>query len=101
MSPRRRKRLDPSLFGFPVEQIKAAEYSDRYAAVVAEVLRGSASRASVMLQVTAKHDGWLSGIDESIAILRTGVDDWNALTVNALYEGDRGRGLGHGDDDRG
>jgi nicotinate phosphoribosyltransferase len=88
MSPRRRKRLDPSLFRFPVEQIKAAEYSDRYAAAVAEVLRGSTSRPSVLLQVTAKHDGWLSGIDEAIAILKGGVDDWNALTVNALYEGD-------------
>jgi nicotinate phosphoribosyltransferase len=88
MSPRRRKRLDPSLFRLPVEQIKAAEYSDRYAAVVAEVLRGSPSRPSVLLQVTSKHDGWLSGIDEAIAILKVGVEDWNTLTVHALYEGD-------------
>jgi nicotinate phosphoribosyltransferase len=88
MSPRRRKRLDPSLFRLPVDQIKAADFSDRYAALVPEVLRGSATRPPVLLQVTAKHDGWLSGIDEAIAILKYGVDDWNALTVNALYEGD-------------
>lgn len=88
MSPRRRKRLDPSVFRLPVEQIRAAEYSDRYAALVAEILRGANTRPAVLLQVTAKHDGWLSGIDESIAILKTGVDDWSALAVSALYEGD-------------
>lgn len=88
MSPRRRKRLDPSVFRLPVDQIKAAEFSDRYAAVVAEVLRGSTTRPLVLVQVTAKQDGWLSGIDEAIAILKSGVDDWSALTVNALYEGD-------------
>jgi nicotinate phosphoribosyltransferase len=88
MSPRRRKRIDPSLFPLPVEQIKAAEFSDRYAAVVAEVLRGSAARPPVLLQITSKHDGWLSGIDEAIAILKYAVDDWAAITVSALYEGD-------------
>jgi nicotinate phosphoribosyltransferase len=88
MSPRRRKRLDPALFHLPVEPIKAAEFSDRYAASVAEVLRGAAARSSVLLQITAKHDGWLSGIDETIAILRSAVDDWTTMTVNALYEGD-------------
>ena len=87
MSPRRRKRLDPAAFRLPVEQLKAAEYADRYAALVAELLAGSA-RATVVQQVTAKHDGWLSGIDEAIAILKLCVADWNALTVNALYEGD-------------
>jgi nicotinate phosphoribosyltransferase len=87
MSPRRRKRLDPSAFSLPVEQLKAGEYSDRYAPLVAEIL-GSSARAVVILQVTAKHDGWLSGIDEAIAILKGAVQDWNALTVSALYEGD-------------
>src|SRR6185437_4848288 len=33
-------------------------------------------------------EGWLSGIDEAIAILKLCVDDWSALTVHALYEGD-------------
>lgn len=88
MSPRRRKRLDAAAFRLPLEQIKAAEFSDRYAALFADVVRGSSARPSVLLQVTAKHDGWLSGIDETIAILRSTVDDWNALSVQALYEGD-------------
>jgi nicotinate phosphoribosyltransferase len=88
MSPRRRKRLDPSVFRLPIDQIKAAEFSDRYSAVVADLLRGSTARPVVLVQVTAKHDGWLSGIDEAIAILKSSVEDWSALTVNALYEGD-------------
>ena len=88
MSPRRRKRLDPSVFHIPAEQIKGGEYSDRYLALAAQVLRAGKRNPRLTLQVTAKQDGWLSGIDESIAILKSGVEDWNGLTVNALYEGD-------------
>jgi len=86
--PRRRKRLDPSVFRLPADQIKAGEYSDRYSALIQKVLRAAKKNPRVRLQVTAKQDGWLSGIDESIAILKSGVEDWGSLTVNALYEGD-------------
>src|SRR5262245_15706576 len=88
MSPRRRKRLDPSAFQLPVEAIRKGEFSDRYAALAAEALRGSKLKPRVLLQVTSKRDGWLSGIDEAIAILKTAVEDWSSLTVHALYEGD-------------
>jgi len=88
VSPRRRKRLDPSVFQLPTEQIKSGDYSDRYAALAPSVLRAVKKNPRVLLQVTAKQDGWLSGIDESIALLKGGVDDWSAVTVNALYEGD-------------
>jgi len=88
MSPRRRKRLDPSLFKLPAEQIRAGEYSDRYAALIPQVLRVAKKNPRVVLQVTSRQDGWLSGIDESIAILKQGVEDWSDVTVNALYEGD-------------
>ena len=88
MSPRRRKRLDPSAFQLPAERLKAGEFSDRVAALAAEVLKGARKSPRVVMQVTAKQGGWLSGIDESIAILKAGVEDWSALTVHALYEGD-------------
>lgn len=88
MSPRRRKRLDPSLFALPAAQLKAGEYSDRYAALAREALPASKVQRKVLLQLTAKQDGCLSGIDEVIAVLRTGVDDWAGLSVHALYEGD-------------
>lgn len=88
MSPRRRKRLDPSVFRIPSEQIRAGEFSDRDFALISQVLRAAKKTPRVTLQVTAKQDGWLSGIDEAIAILKLGVEDWTALTVHALYEGD-------------
>ena len=88
MTPRRRKRLDPSVFRLPAEELRRGEYSERYAALAPEVLRGAKRTARVLLQFSAKQDGWLSGIDEAVAILRHGVEDWNAIAVNALYEGD-------------
>jgi nicotinate phosphoribosyltransferase len=56
--------------------------------MAAAALRAAKKNPRVLLQVTAKQDGWLSGIDETIAILKHGVEDWSSLTVNALYEGD-------------
>lgn len=88
MSPRRRKRLDPAAFRLPAEEIRSGEYSERYAAQTREVLPPARASRKVVMQVTATQDGWLSGIDEAIAILKVGVDDWSVLTVNALYEGD-------------
>jgi len=88
MSPRRRKRLDPAVFKLPVDELRAGQYSDRYASLIPQALKAAKRNPRVTMQFTAKQDGWLSGIDEAIAILKVGVDDWNALTVNALYEGD-------------
>lgn len=88
MTARRRKRLDPTAFHLPADAIKAGEYSERSMAVAATVLRAARKSPRVVMQITAKQGGWLAGIDEAIAILKLGVEDWNALTVNALYEGD-------------
>ena len=88
MSARRRKRLDPSVFQLPVERLRAGEFSDQYMAMAASVLKTARRNPRVRMQVTAKHGGWISGIDETIAILKLCVDDFGALDVNALYEGD-------------
>lgn len=88
MSPRRRKRLDPSVFQLPVERLKAGDFSDKVTSLAGNVLKAARKSPRVLMQVTARQDGWLSGIDESIAILKAGVEDWSALTVHALYEGD-------------
>jgi nicotinate phosphoribosyltransferase len=40
------------------------------------------------MQVTGKQVGYLGGIDAAIAVLKLCADDWSALTVNALLEGD-------------
>ena len=88
MTPRRRKRLDPAVFQLPADELRTGRYADRFGALAAEVMRGSRAKRRVLLQVTAKQDGWLSGIDEAIAILKQGAEDWDALTVKALYEAD-------------
>ena len=88
MSPRRRKRLDPAVFELSAERIKAGEFSDRNALLAAQAARASRKNTRVLVQVMAKHNGWLSGIDETIAMLKQCVDDWSSLIVDALYEGD-------------
>src|SRR6476620_6244580 len=92
MAPRRRKRIDPAAFNLPVEQIKQGHYSDAYFVRAREIVRQDAKSPKVLMQVTGKNEGWVSGIDEAVAILKLCCDDWNALTVHALYEGDRYEG---------
>jgi nicotinate phosphoribosyltransferase len=88
MPPRRRKRLDPAAFNLPVEQIKQGFYTDTYFVRAREIVRAEKKVPAVLMQFTAKNSGWLGGIDETIALLKLCSDDWSALTVNALYEGD-------------
>ena len=42
-----------------------------------------------MMQVFGKADAYLGGMDEAIAILKLCADDWSALKVYALHDGDR------------
>jgi nicotinate phosphoribosyltransferase len=86
--PRRRKRLDPALFRLPVDEIRQGFYTDKYFERAREVLRADAYSPRVLMQVTGKTAAFLSGIDEAIAILKLGAEDWTLLTVHALYEGD-------------
>lgn len=88
MSPRHKKRLDPSSFGLPVDQIKAGGFTDTYFVRSREILRAENRSPRVLLQVSGKKAGYLSGIDESIAVLKLCSDDWSALAVHALVEGD-------------
>jgi nicotinate phosphoribosyltransferase len=88
MPPRRRKRLEPATFNLPVEQIKQGFYTDAYFLRAREIVAKDKRTAAVMMQFSGKTEGWLSGVDEAIAILKLCADDWSALTVYALYEGD-------------
>ncbi len=83
-----RHRLDPAIFNLPVEKMRAGYYSDKYFTRTREVLQRDGASPDVTVQVYTKHDALLGGIDEAIAILRLCSDDWEALTVRALYDGD-------------
>src|SRR3954469_8586089 len=86
--PRRKKRLDPVAFNLPVEQIRSGFFTDTYFVRSREVLRAEERSPRVTMQVSGKQVGYLGGIDASIAVLKLCSDDWSALTVQALLEGD-------------
>jgi nicotinate phosphoribosyltransferase len=83
-----RTRLDPSVFDLPVEKMRTGWYTDAYFNHTRDVLRQDGRNPNVLMQVFQKRNAFLGGIDEAIAILKLCADDFDALTVQALYDGD-------------
>jgi nicotinate phosphoribosyltransferase len=83
-----RKRLDPAVFDLPVSKMRAGYYTDAYFNHTRSTLLRDGRRPRVVMQVFQKNHSYLGGMDEAIAILKLCADDWDALTVNALYDGD-------------
>ncbi|MYE13886.1 MAG: nicotinate phosphoribosyltransferase [Gammaproteobacteria bacterium] len=88
MSAPRRQRLDPALFELPTEDIRAGRYSDKYFLRTRDVLRADGHRPNVLMQVFGKTASMLCGMDEAVALLKLASDDWSALAVRALHDGD-------------
>jgi nicotinate phosphoribosyltransferase len=84
----RRTRLDPEVFRLPVERMRDGYYTDAYFNLTRQLLVETGHRPSVTVQVFQKNRSVLGGIDEAIAVLKLCTDDWNALEVHALHEGD-------------
>ena len=84
----RTKRLPPEIFDLPVEKMREGYYTDAYFNHTREVLIRDDRHPRVVMQVFQKHDSYLGGIDEAIAVLKLCADDWDDLTVHALYDGD-------------
>lgn len=89
MTGRRRKRLDPSIFNLPADAIRAGEFTDPSSLAARSLLQKQAPPQVVVLQVAAEHPGVVAGVDEALAILKLCADDWGALRVHALFDGDR------------
>ncbi len=83
------KRLPPEIFDLPVEKMREGYYTDAYFNHTREVLIRDGRHPRVVMQVFQKHDSYLGGIDEAIAVLKLCADDWDDLTVHALFDGDR------------
>ena len=64
--PRRRKRLDPALFHLPVDEIRQGLYTDKYFERTREVLQADQHSPRVLMQVSGKTAGFLSGVDEAM-----------------------------------
>ncbi|MBV8064888.1 MAG: quinolinate phosphoribosyl transferase [Actinobacteria bacterium] len=83
-----RSRLDPEIFDLPVEKMRAGYYTDAYFNHSRETLLADGRRPRVVMQVFQKNHAYVGGLDEAIAILKLCSEDWEGLTVHALYDGD-------------
>src|SRR5256884_3069982 len=86
---RTRERLSPEVFDLPVEKMRAGYYTDAYFNHARATLLQDGRRPRVVMQAFQKKHSFLGGMDEAIAILKLCSHDWDALTVHALYDGDR------------
>jgi nicotinate phosphoribosyltransferase len=82
------KRLPPEIFDLPVEKMREGYYTDAYFNHTRQVLLRDGRHPRVVMQVFQKKHSYLGGIDEAIAVLKLCTDDWDDLTVHALYDGD-------------
>ena len=64
-------------------------YTDAYFNHARATLLEDGRRPRVVMQVFQKRAAYLGGMDEAIAILKLCSEDWDELTVHALYDGDR------------
>jgi nicotinate phosphoribosyltransferase len=86
---RSRERLPPEIFDLPVEKMRAGYYTDAYFNHARDTLRADERHPRVVMQVFQRNNAYLGGMDEAIAVLKLCSHDWDALTVHALYDGDR------------
>jgi nicotinate phosphoribosyltransferase len=63
-------------------------YTDAYFNHARSTLLADNRHPRVLLQVFQRKHAILGGMDEAIAILKLCADDWEALTVHALHDGD-------------
>ena len=84
-----RDRLAPEVFELPVEKMRDGYYTDAYFNHARATLVHDGRHPRVVMQVFQKNRSYLGGMDEAIAILKLCSQDWDALTVHALHDGDR------------
>ncbi len=83
-----KRRLPPEIFDLPVEKMREGYYTDAYFNHARAALESDGRHPRVVMQVFQKKHAYLGGMDEAIAILKLCTDDWDALTVHALHDGD-------------
>jgi nicotinate phosphoribosyltransferase len=86
---RSRERLPPEIFDLPVDKMREGYYTDAYFNHARDTLRADGRCPRVVMQVFQRNHSYLGGMDEAIAVLKLCSHDWDALTVHALYDGDR------------
>ena len=84
----RMERLPPEIFDLPVEKMREGYYTDAYFNRTRETLLADGRHPRVVMQTFQRRNAVLGGMDEAIAILKLCCDDWDQLTVHALFDGD-------------
>lgn len=84
----RGERLDPGVFELPVEKMREGYYTDAYFNHTRAALLADGRHPHVLMQVFQRHTAMLGGMDEAIAVLKLCSDEWSALQVTALHDGD-------------
>ena len=84
-----RPRLEPEIFDLPVDKMREGYYTDAYFNHTRATLLEDGRHPRVVMQVFQRSNAMLGGVDEAIAILKLCSEAWDALTVHALYDGDR------------
>jgi len=84
----RMERLPPEIFDLPVEKMREGYYTDAYFNRTRETLLADGRHPRVVMQIFQRRNAVLGGMDEAIAILKLCCDDWDQLTVHALFDGD-------------
>jgi nicotinate phosphoribosyltransferase len=84
----RTSRLPPEIFDLPVDKMREGYYTDAYFNHTRLALLEDGRHPRVVMQVFQRKHSVLGGADEAIAILKLCVDDWDELTVHALYDGE-------------
>src|SRR6187399_129258 len=88
ITEQQKKRLSPEIFDLPVEKMREGYYTDAYFNHARDTLLADGRHPRVVMQIFQKHEAVLGGMDEAIAVLKLCSEDWEALTVHALYDGD-------------
>lgn len=81
-------RTPPERFAFSDELLRSGFFSDKYFLRTQHILTADAHQPTVLMQVFCRSRAVLCGVDEALALLRRGTEDWSALRVHALHDGD-------------
>ncbi len=84
-----KKRIPPERFNIPVEKIRSGFYTDKYFVRTRNVLLSENKHENVLMQIFARDDGVVCGIDEAAAIIKTCSDNPENLRIMALHDGDK------------
>src|SRR5262249_13197533 len=85
----RGKRLPPEIFDLPLEKMAQGYYTDAYFNHTRATLLADDRHPRVLMQIHQRKQALAAGIAEAIAIPKLAPEDWDALTVHALYDGER------------